>query len=68
MTHTYRLNGEVRPWRAGISVRQTLTIEGLEGTWFAVALDGAVVPASQWAVTAIPLESELEIIQPCQGG
>lgn len=68
MTQAYLLNGESRPWRAGITIRQTLTIEGMEGTWFAVALNGAVVPASQWAVTAVPLESELEIIQPCQGG
>lgn len=68
MTHTYRLNGDARTWQPGITLRQTLTTEGMEGTWFAVALNGAVVPASQWDGTAVPPDSELEIIQPCQGG
>ncbi|HWC21916.1 MAG TPA: sulfur carrier protein ThiS [Flexivirga sp.] len=68
MTQTYRLNGDTRSWQPEITVRQAVTAAGLEGTWFAVALNGAVVPASQWAGTEIPLNGELDIIQPCQGG
>lgn len=68
MTQTYRVNGATRSWRPGITVDQTLAAEGLDGRWFAVALDGAVVPSSQWADTAVPVGSELDIIQPCQGG
>lgn len=68
MTRTYRLNGDTRCWRPGITIRQTLTTEGVDGTWFAVALNGEVVPSSQWAETSVPDDSELEIIAPCQGG
>lgn len=68
MPHTYSVNGAARDWQPGLTVRQVLTAEDFDGDWFAVALDGAVVPSSRWTVTPVPANSELDVIQPCQGG
>lgn len=36
--------------------------------WVAVVLDGAVVPRSRWAATAIADGSAVEVLTPRQGG
>lgn len=68
MPDTYRLNGTAHPWQAGLTVEQTIEDAGLEGTWFAVAVDGAVVPATRWPLAEVPNGAEVEVLQPCQGG
>lgn len=68
MPDTYRLNGTTHPWRAGLTVQQTIADAGFDGSWFAVAINGAVVPAAQWPQAEVPNGGEIDVLQPCQGG
>ncbi|WP_265446711.1 sulfur carrier protein ThiS [Flexivirga meconopsidis] len=68
MADTFRLNGDARPLRPDTTVSTMLEQEGFDGAWFAVALDGAVVPSSAWAKTAVQPGAEVEIVRPAQGG
>ncbi|NNG41156.1 sulfur carrier protein ThiS [Flexivirga sp. ID2601S] len=68
MADTFRLNGEERPLPAEATVSRMLASEGWDGAWFAVALDGAVVPSSQWHSTTVAPGAEVEIVRPAQGG
>lgn len=68
MPATYLVNGTIRPWQDDLTVQQVLDGEPSDGAWCAVAVNGAVVPSSQWATTPVPVDAEIDVIQPCQGG
>jgi sulfur carrier protein len=59
-----RVNGEERDVPAGTTVAEL--VEPARGV--AVALDGEVVPRSDWAATAIDDGQALEVLRAVQGG
>lgn len=66
------VNGEPRPVADGTTiadlVSQVLTLPASDVTGVAVALDDRVVPRSQWAATAVPAGSRVELVTATQGG
>ena len=63
------VNGHVRELAAGVTVEEvvrSLVEEPERGV--AVALDGAVVPRSEWAATPVAEGQEVEVLRAVQGG
>lgn len=69
MTETIRVNGRDRPLRLstlGALLSDVDIPSG--GRFFAVALNGAVVPRARWATTSVHHGDEVEIVHPTKGG
>lgn len=69
MTTEIRINGETEPLAAG--TLEALLAEKAVDTGrrgIAVALNGAVVPRSAWAATALHPGDSVEIVRARQGG
>ncbi|WKD57076.1 Sulfur carrier protein ThiS [Corynebacterium capitovis DSM 44611] len=61
------LNDEVREVRAG-SVEKLLAELDIADTGTAVAVDGEVVPRSEWATTNVAAGARVDILSAVQGG
>lgn len=62
------VNGEKKELPAKLSLAQALPHLGFEGNYFAVALDGAFIPRSEYAMRELQGGEALEILAPRQGG
>jgi sulfur carrier protein len=64
------LNGEAVELQAGANVADAVAATGAqpEQRGLAVAVDGEVVPRSEWRATAIEEGQEVEVLQAVQGG
>lgn len=66
------VNGERRALEDGATVAQLLRDLGLQASaeprGVAVALDGEVVPRSQWGATTVHSEARLEVLTAVGGG
>ena len=68
MSAQIRVNGREEPLRVG-TLAELLRARGIEGTrGVAVAVNGAVVPARQWAALALAGDDVVEIVRPFGGG
>jgi len=69
MMETIRVNGSDRPLRSPTlaALLSDMDISG-EARFFAVALNGAVVPRACWATTSVRPGDEVEIVRPTRGG
>lgn len=69
MTDNFFLNGEQRPLDAA-TVGDVLAAEGVEDAkgGVAVALNGEVVPRSEWAQTPVNADDRIEIVHIVRGG
>ena len=64
-----RLNGELREVPAGSSIPDLVAILGFAaGRGVAVAVDGEVVPRSEWQSFAVAEGMQVEILKAVQGG
>jgi len=64
----FRINGQTRPWREGLSVAAVLDEQGRAPHEVATALDGRFVPRARREETLIQPGDELTLIQPITGG
>ena len=64
------LNGDERDMARGATVDQAVEAAGASAarTGFAVAVDGEVVPRSEWERTALTEGQRVEVLQAVQGG
>jgi len=62
------VNGEKKEFPAKLSLAQALPQLGFEGSYFAVALDGAFIPRGQYSEKELVGGETLEILAPRQGG
>lgn len=64
------LNGETVELPVGATMEDAVAATGAHESrrGLAAALDGAVVPRSQWAETAVPDGARVEVLQAVQGG
>jgi sulfur carrier protein len=63
------LNGEAIELTAGASVAQAVDSLGADtARGVAVAVDGEVVPRSEWDATALSEGQQVEVLQAVQGG
>jgi sulfur carrier protein len=68
MSAQIRVNGREEPLRAA-TIAELLRGRGIEGTrGVAVAVNGAVVPARQWAALTLAADDVIEIVRPFGGG
>ena len=68
MSAQIRINGREEPLRAA-TIAELLRARGIEGTrGLAVAVNGAVVPARQWAALPLAADDVVEIVRPFGGG
>ena len=67
---TVYLNGEPRELPAGASVADAVLAAGAPplGRGIAVAIDGQVVPRSQWNATEVADGQRIEVVEAVQGG
>jgi len=62
------VNGQPRELAVGATVSDVLDTVSAPPTGVAVALDGAVLPRSQWAATELREGARLEVLTAVQGG
>jgi sulfur carrier protein len=62
------LNGNAIELQSGASVAEAVAATGATGRGIAVAVDGEVVPRSEWEATAIREGQTVEVLQAVQGG
>ncbi|HIW68852.1 sulfur carrier protein ThiS [Dietzia aerolata] len=62
------VNGEDRTLTDGATVRTLVTAMDLPDDGVAVAVDGAVVPGSNWDDTPLGAGAEVDILMAVQGG
>ena len=62
------VNGEDRTLTDGATVRTLVTAMDLPDDGVAVAVDGAVVPGSNWVDTPLGAGAEVDILMAVQGG
>jgi sulfur carrier protein len=62
------LNGSAVELQAGATVADAVAATGATGRGVAVAVDGEVVPRSEWEATAIREGQAVEVLQAVQGG
>ena len=62
------VNGEDRTLTDGATVRTLVTAMDLPDDGVAVAVDGAVVPGSNWDDTPLGAGAEVDILMVVQGG
>ena len=69
MNTTIRLNGEEKT-TSSLSIAALLKGENIDPSarFIAVAINGTVVPRSQWADKKIKPDDEVEIVSPAPGG
>jgi sulfur carrier protein len=68
MSAQIRVNGREEPLCV-VTIAELLRARGIEGTrGVAVAVNGAVVPARQWAALALAADDVVEIVRPFGGG
>ena len=62
------VNGE--PWQlpTGTTVADVVARLSAEPRGIAVALDGSVVPRTNWAATPVPAGAQIEVLTAVQGG
>lgn len=67
---TIHLNGEPQTFdpQSPLTVTELLTQFRYPSQGLAVAIDGRVIPKSQWATTPISTGQAIEIVAPMQGG
>jgi sulfur carrier protein len=67
---TVWLNGEARELPAGTTVAEAVAAAGAPalGRGIAVAVDGEVVPRSQWSATHVEDGQRVEVVEAVQGG
>ena len=63
-----RVNGEPTDVAPGITVAALLADRGAPDRGVAVAIDGEVVPRTQWSSTALADDTAVEIVMAVQGG
>jgi sulfur carrier protein len=63
-----RVNGEPSEVPPGTTVAELLSHRGAPDRGVAVAVDGEVVPRTQWDSTALQDETAVEIVMAVQGG
>lgn len=69
MTHTLTLNGKAYPLPlASLPLPDLLSTLNATTPGHAVALNGRVVPRSQWYRTTVSADDSLVVIQPIAGG
>ena len=64
------INGEGHELEAGASLEAAVASlpDALPDRGVAVALDGEVIPRSQWAATTVPEDARIELVVAVQGG
>lgn len=62
------VNGEDRTLAAGATVRTLVTSMDLPDDGVAIAVDGVVVPGSNWDDTPLGAGAEVDILTAVQGG
>ena len=64
------LNGRPAELRDGASVAEAIAVAGVAGAerGVAAAVDGAVVPRSQWESVVLTEGAEVEVVKAVQGG
>lgn len=65
------LNGDAAELADGATVLDAITATGVEtvdGRGFAVAVDGEVVPRSEWETTVLAAGQKVEVVGAVQGG
>ena len=68
MSAQIRVNGREEALRVA-TIAELLRARGIEGTrGVAVAVNGAVVPARQWAALSLAADDVVEIVRPFGGG
>ena len=68
MSAHIRVNGNDEPLVVA-TIAELLRARGIEGTrGVAVAVNGAVVPARQWAALSLAADDVVEIVRPFGGG
>ena len=68
MSAQIRINGREEPLGVA-TIAELLRARGIEGTrGVAVAVNGAVVPARQWAAVSLAADDVVEIVRPFGGG
>lgn len=65
---TVTVNGERRMLARGLRVAALVRLLGLHGGGIAVALDGRVVPRSEWESTSVADGAEVDVVTAMQGG
>lgn len=67
-TITLEINGKMRTIPPVASVRELLTVLGIEGTQVAVELNRTIVRRAEWDATPIADRDRVEIVQFVGGG
>jgi sulfur carrier protein len=64
------VNGERADLPVGACIADVLDALGVEPgrRGVAIAVDGEVVPRTQWATTSLPGDARVEVVQAIQGG
>jgi len=62
------VNGEATEMRPGTTVAELVAARGAPDRGVAVAIDGEVVPRTQWERTALADDAAVEIVMAVQGG
>lgn len=64
------VNGDPRELPESITIAEVVAATGgtPDGRGVAVAIDGAVVPRGEWAVTSVEPGQRVEVLQAVQGG
>lgn len=62
------LNGNAIELEPGATVADAVAATGAEGRGIAAAVDGAVIPRSEWQITKIREGQQVEVLQAVQGG
>jgi sulfur carrier protein len=68
MRMTITLNGEDRLVPPGLTVADLVRHLGLPDRGIAVAVDRVVVPRGAWARSTVPVGSQVDVVEPMQGG
>ncbi|MBD3611290.1 MAG: sulfur carrier protein ThiS [Hydrogenovibrio crunogenus] len=67
-TITVQINDEIKAIPASLSLTDLLNQLGYQEHNFAVAINDAFVPRSQYETTPIQTDDRIEIVAPMQGG
>lgn len=62
------VNGELRQVADSSTVADLMLSAGATGRGSAIAIDGVVVPRSEWSTRHLDPDSRIEVVQAVQGG
>jgi sulfur carrier protein len=62
------INGKTQTIDKATTIAELIKSLGYEGDFFAVALNRACIPRTNYAATAVNENDEIEILSPMQGG